>query len=258
MEGWTDVGAGNLSFQATGGNPGGHGLGDDSGGGVWFWSAPAKFLGDLTPFLGGLLTFDQRQDRLTSAFQCADVRLFSALGILGYGNPYNPMLDWTSYPVPLALGPGWSLNGATPTAEEFESVLSAVTAINLCGEFVFSTINDFSRLDNVRLVTFTGEAGASEVLAPPPAAFTNLSRNEDGSFTRTNPDGTRIDYDLDGRIAAETDRNGNATSYGYDPVTGNLTSITDPAGLETTFLYDANDRLANVVDPARAHHRLHL
>ena len=60
LEGWTiSAGSGALSHSATGGNPGGYLFVDNAEGAVIVRAiAPAKFLGDLSAFDGGSLTFD--------------------------------------------------------------------------------------------------------------------------------------------------------------------------------------------------------
>lgn len=65
-DGWTLSGDGiNLTWLATGGNPGGHIRGADDERGIgWHFDAPAKFLGDVSSAYGQLLTFDLRQSVL--------------------------------------------------------------------------------------------------------------------------------------------------------------------------------------------------
>jgi RHS repeat-associated protein len=82
-----------------------------------------------------------------------------------------------------------------------------------------------------------------------PGDFTDLVRNEDGTYTQTLTDGTRINYSAAGLQTSVVDRDGNTTSYGYD-ASNRLTSITDRHGLATTLAYDANGKLASVTDPA--------
>ena len=64
-EGWVAVGDSRTVepvFKSVDGNPGGHVEIDDSvSGGVWFWSAPGKFLGDQSDAYGSVLRFDLRQ-----------------------------------------------------------------------------------------------------------------------------------------------------------------------------------------------------
>jgi|GEM_PF-1737301 len=96
----------------------------------------------------------------------------------------------------------------------------------------------------VRYRSFTAAANFES----PPGDFSTLVKNNDGTFTRTFKDGTRFEFDPQGRQSAVVDRNGNATSYTYDAA-GRLTAITDPVGLVTTLAY-SGDRLAAMTDPA--------
>ncbi len=58
------------------------------------------------------------------------------------------------------------------------------------------------------------------------------------------------DYDLAGRLVAETDYNGATTTYAYDPA-GQLTRRVNAAGQETTFSYDAlGNRVGQSADGA--------
>ncbi len=82
-----------------------------------------------------------------------------------------------------------------------------------------------------------------------PGDFTDLVRNEDGTYTQTLTDGTRINYSAAGLQTSVVDRDGNTTSYGYD-ANNRLTTITDRHGLVTTLAYDANGKLSSVTDPA--------
>jgi RHS repeat-associated protein len=54
-------------------------------------------------------------------------------------------------------------------------------------------------------------------------------------------------YDVDDRLASETDGNGHTTSYGYDGV-GNQTSVTDANTNITTMLYDSRNRATTITD----------
>ncbi|MGH7453955.1 MAG: hypothetical protein ACRENG_21570, partial [bacterium] len=78
--------------------------------------------------------------------------------------------------------------------------------------------------------------------------FSTLVRNADGTYTRTLKDSTQSHFNARGLLTSVVDRNGNTTSYSYDP-NERLISITDPVGLVTTLSY-ANGRLAGVTDPA--------
>ena len=67
-------------MKAAGGNPGGFIRGVDSVvGGVWFFSAPSKFLGDDSAAYGQHLSFDLRMRGSGPLFDDSDVILRSTL-----------------------------------------------------------------------------------------------------------------------------------------------------------------------------------
>ena len=74
-----------------------------------------------------------------------------------------------------------------------------------------------------------------------------------GTWTRTYPDGTAIQFNSSGQETSENDRNGNTIHYAYvstGPAAGALASITDPVGLITTLAYNSSGISARVKDPA--------
>ena len=79
-------------------------------------------------------------------------------------------------------------------------------------------------------------------------------QNGDGSWTRSYPDGTVVQFNAAGREVSEADRNDNTTSYAYvpsgQPGAGSLKTITDPVGLVTTLAYDSSGHLSTITDPA--------
>ena len=150
----------------------------------------------------------------------------------------------------LQEGAGWVLAGTTtpPTASQFLAVLGDLTDFQIRGEFRFGA--DTGSLDNV---IFVQQPPAEPVFADfrrPAGEFSTLTRNDDGSFSRRLTDGTTYAFDDQGRMTSVSDANGNTTSYDYDSVTGALTKITDPAGLETNFAYGPDGLMDSVTDPA--------
>ncbi|WP_334107916.1 laminin B domain-containing protein [Methylobacillus sp.] len=147
---------GPLSWQANGGNPGGHVSIDDlTIGGVTFFIAPAKFLGNQSAALGSNLTFDLQQiySGSPSQFDDADVILQGAGLTLVFDIGDHPANGaWTSYSVPL-IADGWRLNslsGAAASDEQFIAVLSDLSALKIRAEY--RTGPDIGLLDNVTLV----------------------------------------------------------------------------------------------------------
>lgn len=156
-EGWLLAGdstTANPQWFASGGNPGGyiHGI-DTVTGGVWYWQAPAAFLGNQAASYGQNLSFDLRMRGSGTLFASSDV-------VIG-GNGQALHLDlstlpadvsWTHYSVALAAGAGWklgSLSGAAADASQIQSVLGNVTSLRIRGEFI--TGSDNGDLDNVVL-----------------------------------------------------------------------------------------------------------
>jgi RHS repeat-associated protein len=100
---------------------------------------------------------------------------------------------------------------------------------------------------------FAGNAATSQYRGPSSAPST-LVQDVGGTWTRTYPDGTVLQFDASGRETSATDRNGNATTYAYvasgQPGAGSLKTITDPVGLKTTFTYNGSGKLSTIKDPA--------
>ena len=250
--GWRVVGDVEIpNYFPTGGNPDGHVQAIDRGTGIfWYWQAPLDFLGDRSELYNSRLSYDLRQSRTNRQRNRPDLILTGAGITLHFDTAYNPLTTWTHYSVHLQEGAGWVLAGTTtpPTASQFLAVLGDLTDFQIRGEFRFGA--DTGSLDNV---IFVQQPPAEPVFADfrrPAGEFSTLTRNDDGSFSRRLTDGTTYAFDEEGRMTAVSDANGNTTSYDYDPVTGALTKITDPAGLETNFAYGPDGLMDSVTDPA--------
>ena len=137
------------------------------------------------------------------------------------------------------------------------------------------TVNTaYSPIGMIAAAPFANHAAAPAYRGPTSDPST-LVQNSNGTWTRTYPDGTVIQFDTSGRETSETDRNVNTYQYAYltsGPAAGALGTITDPVGLVTT-LYDhravcraprglfgrhghRDDRLQRPVRRADLHHRL--
>lgn len=158
-EGWTLAnGAGALTWALTLGNPGGGISGADTvGGRLWYFSAPAAFLGNQTVMLGGTISWDRRNLAGGSAVtEVTDVILQGAGIRIGYPIPGNVDLPtWQTFSAPLSPT-GWFIVGdfpATPatgpavTPAQFASVMADLTGMFLQGEY--RNGNDVGALDNV-------------------------------------------------------------------------------------------------------------
>lgn len=155
--GWTITGDAQSSsvvpdYSGEGGNPDGliSAL-DDVTGGVWYFTAPERYLGDNTELYGGRLSFDVAVTAITSPFDSPDVELSGGGLTIAFDCTPDPGQTWTHYDVPLSEA-GWTLTdlaGAAVTAEQFREVLAATTGLRLRGEF--NTGADTGKLDNVKL-----------------------------------------------------------------------------------------------------------
>src|SRR5205823_14947048 len=100
--------------------------------------------------------------------------------------------------------------------------------------------------ENGSTVTFVTD-GAGHFTGPS-FVFASLVSNPDGTYTLTRLR-TQVRYVFSqyGQLISEVDRNGYVTSLGYDG-SGNLTSITDPAGRSLSLTY-AGAQISQITDP---------
>lgn len=155
LEGWTTTNA-SQTFVDDEGNPAGSLRGNEGGDGTWYFVAPDSFLGNMSAYYGGSISFDMKQDGTASQFDDTDLVLTGAglKLVLDVGD--NPGTDWTSYSVNLALGGGWRLNsltGSVASEAQIRSVLADLETLWVRGEFVVGTSGDASNLDNFGVTT---------------------------------------------------------------------------------------------------------
>ena len=135
------------------GNTGGYiSANDNAAGGVWYWSAPEKFLGDRSSSFGEKLTFSLKQSSTDNQFDGDDLILVGNEMRIVFNTSQNPDTSWTDYSVALNEEAGWKYNnssGETVSKNDFIKILTNLTAINIRGEFV--TGKDTGGLDNVIL-----------------------------------------------------------------------------------------------------------
>jgi hypothetical protein len=161
------------TFNATGGNPGGHLSMSDPSANVWYWYAPSQFLGNQSAAYGGALQFDLA---VTGAgfgsppgFDQEDVVLVGGGLTLVYDTGFSPTptssVSWNSFSVGLTEA-GWrrdSLTGPAATQADMQAVLGSLSALYIRGEFLFG-LDDVGRLDNVVL--------SSPAAVPEPSSLT--------------------------------------------------------------------------------------
>ena len=155
-DGWTIVGDAQArtvkpDFSGIGGNPDGLiSAKDDVAGGVWYFKAPSRYLGDNSSTYGQLLSFDLTVTPITNPFDYVDVILEGDGLTVVYDTSPAPGTSWTTFSVPLSEA-GWkmdALSGAAASAADFKRVLVHMTNFQIRGEF--NTGPDTGSLDNVR------------------------------------------------------------------------------------------------------------
>ena len=158
-DGWSAIGdtAAPVSWSATGGNPAGHiEIIDAVTGGVTYFVAPAKFLGNQSDSYGTPLAFDLRQSYTggPNQFNDTDIILTGGGLTLVFDTSVNPPNDsWASYSILLTETAGWrvsTLTGAVPTQAQMQATLTNLTSFQIRAEF--QTGADTGSLDNVRIV----------------------------------------------------------------------------------------------------------
>jgi predicted ribosomally synthesized peptide with SipW-like signal peptide len=161
-EGWTLIGDSTTveaQIVESGGNPGAYlEATDQVAGGVWYWNAPASFLGDQSAFAGGRLAYDLQQAPRSSQFVADDIVLEGAGTTLVYR--YDSPADypaespaWSEYDIALDASAGWTVGtnaGPAATPTEIASVLGDLTSLRIRGEFRSGA--DTGGLDNPRFV----------------------------------------------------------------------------------------------------------
>ena len=269
-----------LTYEPTGGNPGGHLQEVDivSNLGLVYWQAPEGLLPRLSEFIGGVFTYDMQQNNLTNPIgDDEDLVIETSTGeylFFDYPDSVFPGLSWTRFEIPL-VAEEWFVqreNGQAevPTEEEFRGLIEQATVFRFRAEHRRG--DDITGLDNVAFGPNTIELGNGQRVATSfesvDGDFSTLNLTPDGTFERRYPDGTQTIFASDGLHIATIDRNGNQTSYAYDDndrvtditdpsgqvtrfnyVGNNLSSIVDPSGRETIFAYDSTGALVEVTEP---------
>ncbi len=144
-----------LNFRATGGNPGGYIDAADPSDLSFFFHAPSSFLGLLSAYQGGTLSFETFYLPHDNEWRGdPDVIISNGSTTLFYQGTSNPGASWTHISTTLAPGLGWSVGsfgGAAPTVSDFASVLANTTLLRLRGEY-YAGVAETTGLDNVSLL----------------------------------------------------------------------------------------------------------
>ncbi|MEM7473456.1 MAG: laminin B domain-containing protein [Planctomycetota bacterium] len=138
---------------ASDGNPGAFIRGFDTAvGGVWYFAAPAKFLGNRSTSYGGTLQYSLRQRGSGSIFNSQDIIIDGAGLTLRLVNtpPIPSSSTWTQYVATLDETDPWTLaSGGNPTQAEFQSVMADLQSLRIRGEFIVGSDN--GDLDSVSM-----------------------------------------------------------------------------------------------------------
>lgn len=140
---------------ASGGQSGGYIDFTDPSDGSFFFSAPGSFLGNLSAYYGGTLSYAQKVSVAPGFSQWRDdpdVVMVVNNQAYVYQSAANPGSDWTQYAVHFTET-GWhkgSLSGALVSQSEFQSALPNITALYLRGEYIAGVV-ETTGLDNVSI-----------------------------------------------------------------------------------------------------------
>jgi len=155
-EGWAIVGdaqdgSAAPTHNSEGGDPGGHlSANDDVTGGVWYWAAPDRYLGEKADYEGGTLSLSLRQSATDSQFDAPDVVVAAGATELTYDFDSPPGTDWATDEVSLSAE-GWtnSETGDPATDAELQTVLANLERLWIRGEY--RTGSDTGWIDTVVL-----------------------------------------------------------------------------------------------------------
>ncbi|MBC8173696.1 MAG: T9SS type A sorting domain-containing protein [Chitinophagales bacterium] len=147
-----------ITYHATHGNPTGCIFGTDvpGGSGVWYFSAPSTYSGDLTDSYAWFLKFDIKQNAPGGAFNDEDVIIVKTDGTrIVYDCTSNPGSTYSSYSVQLKET-GWRHNtiaGAAVSYATMQDYLGNVKNIYIRGDYSSSN-SETAWLDNVKLESY--------------------------------------------------------------------------------------------------------
>jgi len=90
---------------------------------------------------------------------------------------------------------------------------------------------------------------SKNVYYAPKGDFSTLDKNSDNTWTITEPDGLKRNFNSSGIITSLVDKYGNTLTFNYD-INGKLIGVTDPSNRIATFGYDpTSGKLISITDP---------
>ncbi|MBP9855324.1 MAG: RHS repeat protein, partial [Candidatus Omnitrophica bacterium] len=122
-----------------------------------------------------------------------------------------------------------------------------------------------------RLKEFTYNIETPDIFTAPLGIYEELVKNKDGAYSLTKRDGTKYDFDVEGKLSSIVDRNGNAINFKYTasklPIIGHseyfnnkiigvlaldyqLIQVTDSVGRDYQINYNEDGRISSIVDYA--------
>lgn len=177
LDGWTKAAGSDAAsttvWVSTGGNPDGFLRQNEAADGFADRiAAPAKFLGNLSAFNGGTLSFDVWTNIISSALNAnTDVILAGPTLSLRFDLPSPVVNTWTPRSMTLSHNAGWVLQdtGVAPTASEFAGILANVTSLTLLADFRSGP--ETPGFDNIRLQAIPEPSAAAWLLGAGALAF---------------------------------------------------------------------------------------
>lgn len=149
-----------VTYNATGGTPGGYISESDPSSQYFTFSAPAKFLGNVTGATG--LSYDLTHPTGYVGIQAADVILVgNGTRLVWMSNPgLAPNAGWTNVNMAFAPSSAWHVEtttGSLATATDFQTVLGNLSELYIRGEYTNG--DEVTGLDNIHL---TGTSAVPE------------------------------------------------------------------------------------------------
>jgi hypothetical protein len=181
-DGWkAENGATGFNWISTGGVSGGFVQASDTGGnGLWFFDAPAAYLGNESAAYGGTLSYSIQSSPTAPALvgSYADVQLLGANGVLlAYGGDSLPGTTWTPYSISLVANGSWkigSTTGQAATEAQMVAVLSDLKDLRIRGDYRQSI--ETTGLDSVVLTSPVPEPAAWALMLGGLGAVGGLAR----------------------------------------------------------------------------------